>query len=257
MNKIQRCVYQLVSIAEKAGVELNFNAEELISELTEGCYKNNLIENLVNISNINSNSLNIGEILDTGYYEEDFDILTYTKEDSDGNIFDTEEEYNEYIQNKADEEFEGYSIQIETEYAIVDPSRDEYIDGFKSLEDAEDELDNYDSSCEVKIYSQCEILDSDGDCINSLDEYVDENTMRKMAEEKLEELKEEFIEDAEDWDDLGYEYDEVYYNVVRNFYDEANIESAKKAGLGVIHLPKLNEDFYSLEVVEWIYHSVS
>lgn len=247
MNKIQKCVYQLVSIAEKAEVKLSFNAEELIKELTEGCYKNNLIENLVNISNISSNSLNIGEILSEGNFEEDYEVLTYTKEDSDGNSFDTEEEYNEYIQNKADEEFEGYSIQIETEYAIVDPNNEEYIEGgFESLEDAEHELNNYSSSYEVRHYSECEILDSSNYCVESFDEFVDEDTMRKMAEEKLEELKEEFIEDEEDWDNLDYEYDEVYYNVVRNFSDEANIESAKKAGLGVIHLSKLDEDFLFL-----------
>lgn len=248
MNKIQKCVYQLVSIADKAGVELKFDTKELIKELTEGSYKNNAIENLVNISNISSNALNIGDILSEGIYEEDYEILTHSRTNSDGDSFDTEEEYNEYVQNKADEEFEGYYMQIETEYAIVDPNNNNrYIEGgFKSLEDAEHKLDNYVSSYEVKHYSQCEILDSDNDSVESFDEFIDEDAMRKMAEEKIEELKEEFIEDEENWDDLYYEYDEVYYNVVRNFSDEANIESAKKAGLGVIHLSKLDEDFLFL-----------
>jgi hypothetical protein len=267
MNKIQKYAYGLESIAKKAGVTLNFDVEKLIDELTEASYKNNLIENLVNITDINSTSINIGEIISEGYYEEDYEILTYTRVNSEGEYFDSEEEYEAYLQNKADEEFEEcseeYFIEINSEYAIINTETEEFVIGdFKSLEDANMELTHYKetlsseefSKYKVTPYSTAEIVKSD-EYIEDLEGYVDADTIREMAQEKIEELKEElkeefreeFIEDEESWDELDVEFDEIYYNVVKNFDCDVDIDAAKKAGLGVVHINKLNEDFLFLQ----------
>lgn len=199
MNKIERHVYGLVSIAKKAGVELPFEASELIAQLEDGCYKNNDVESLVNIGNLNGHTIDISEMAE----DEDYEILTGVRTNSDGEEFETQEEYNEYIKGLIEENFESYSIEsYQDGFRIIDNESAVVEDGFKT----EDE-----------------------------------------AYERLDELKESFANEQEIWECLNIDYDEVGFNIVQNFGGcSVGLESAVDAGLGVLHVDKLDRDYLFL-----------
>jgi hypothetical protein len=65
------------------------------------------------------------------------------------------------------------------------------------------------------------------------------------ANDKLEELKQEWLD--ENTEDLEFEYDEVYWNIVINFNGSIDEEVAKKVGLGVLHNNVDDEDYLFLQ----------
>lgn len=192
MNKISKSVYALEEVYRKAGLELPFDTEKMIDELTEKSYENNAIENLVKIYNEEESILDISDY----EYIEDYEVLTYVRVDDKYNEFRDEDEYKEYIEDKVSDEFENYTIV-----------EDKDEDG--------DEIFNLITD-EGVIY----------DTFNSEEDAVDE----------LEELKEEFMDEFADWDDLDYQYDEIYYNYVYQPSCGVDVDSAQNAGLGVLEL---------------------
>ena len=192
MNNIFKSVSNLKEVYRKAGLEFSFNSDKMIEELTENSYKNNAIENLINVFNGEESTLDISEYT----YIEDYEILTYTMRDEEYNEFESEEEYQEHLKEKANDKFEKYNI-IESE--------DEYGEEVFEIVDDEDDVVDY-------FYS------------------IDE------AEKELEILKTEFIEEFPEWDYLEPVYDEIYCNTVYQPNFGVDIESAQRAGLGVLEL---------------------
>lgn len=192
MNNILKSVSNLKEVYRKAGLEFSFDSEKMIKELTENSYKNNAIENLVNVFNGEESTLDISEY----QYIEDYEILTYVMRDEDYNEFESEEEYQEHLKEKANDKFEKYNI-IE--------SKDEDGEEIFELIDDEDDVIDY-------FYSKDE------------------------AEEELERLKDEFIEESPKWDELDRVDDEIYWNTVYQPSFGVDVESAQRAGLGVLEL---------------------
>lgn len=186
MNKISKSVYALAEVYRKAGLEFSFDSKKMIKELTENSYKNNAIENLVNVFDEEESVIDISM--------EDCEILTYVRIDDENNEFRDEEDYKEYIEQKVSDKFENYTI-IE----------DEDEDG--------EEIFNL-------ITGEGEIYDT----FYSKEDAIDE----------LEVLKEDFIDEFAYWDDLEYQYDEIYYNYVYQPSCGVDIDSAQNAGLGVL-----------------------
>lgn len=192
MNKISKSVYELAEVYRKSGLEVTFDTEKMINELTEKSYENNAIENLVKIYDEEISILDISD-----YREfEDYEVLTYSKVDNEGNEWHNEEDYQEYIEETMSDKFEKYQI-----FEDIDED-DEKI--FKLITD-EGEL--YDT------YSDMEDLESD-----------------------LEYLKSEFENEFTDWDYLDCQYDEIYYNYVHSPSYDVDVDSAQSAGLGVLEL---------------------
>lgn len=190
MNNILKSFSKLEDVYRRAGMDAMPDVDKMIEELTEASYKNNVIENLVNISYLEENTRDVSELSPFRGYE----ILTFRKYDSEYNYFETEEEFNEHIEQKISETYDLYKIE--------------------EVEDDEDITYN--------------VLDENGELV---DTFYD----REDAKDCIEELKEEFISEN-DWDDLEVEYDEIYWNTVFKPEYEVDIESAQKAGLGVLVL---------------------
>lgn len=61
MNNIFKSVSNLKEVYRKAGLEFSFDSEKMIKELTENSYKNNAIENLVNVFSGEESTIDISE----------------------------------------------------------------------------------------------------------------------------------------------------------------------------------------------------
>ncbi|MBQ3423057.1 MAG: hypothetical protein IJH34_15700 [Romboutsia sp.] len=146
MNNIEKSMYHLKSLYESLNSKLPFDIDMEIENLTELSYKQNSIENLVNIINLERKTIDISNY----NFIEEYEIITYGKYSSDGFYFENEEEYNQFIEDN-------------------------------------------------------------GECIS--------------------------------WDDLGIEYDEIYWNKVFNFGLDVDVIAAKKVGLGVLTINSTNESF--------------
>lgn len=192
MNNILKSVSNLKEVYRRAGLEFSFDSEKMIKELTENSYKNNAIENLVNVFNGEESTIDISEF----NYIEDYEILTYVMRDEEYNEFECEEEYQEHLNEKANDKFEKYNI-IE--------SKDEDDEEIFEIVDNEDDVVDY-------FYS------------------------RDEAEEELEKLKAEFVEENPEWDELERVDDEIHCNTVYKPDFRVDIESAQRAGLGVLEL---------------------
>lgn len=203
MNKISKNVYDLLETYRKAGVESPFNAQEVIEELTENSYKNNALENLVNIYYGEESTLNISNLR----YIDDYEIITKSFTDEDGNEYDEydEEEYLNYLKEKAECQFKGYTVVERDDngkicYDLLDENKAPYYE-----------------------------------CISEAE-----------ALEQLEQLKEEYIENEPAFEDLDCEYHEIYWNTVFQPDYDIDVESAYKAGLGVLELNETGDRYLFL-----------
>lgn len=192
MNNILKSVFNLKEVYRRAGLEFSFDSEKMIKELTESSYKNNAIKNLINVSNHEESTLNIS----CYNYGDDYEILTYVMRDEDYNEFECEEEYQEHLNEKANDKFEKYTI--------VKNKNEDGEEIFELVDDEHEVVDDFHSEDE--------------------------------AQKELEELKNNFIEESPTWDELEYVDDEIYWNIVYKPRLDVDIESAKRAGLGVLEL---------------------
>lgn len=76
------------------------------------------------------------------------------------------------------------------------------------------------------------IKDEDGNVVDSGFEEEED------ADDRVLELKEEWLD--ENVEDLDFEYDEIYWNTVINYYGEVKQDIAEEVGLGVLQM--INED---------------
>lgn len=151
MNKISKSVYALAEVYRKAGLEVPFDTKQMIDELTENSYKNNAIENLVKVYEEEMTVLDISDY--TAY--EDYEVLTSTRTDDEGNEWYREEDYQEYIKKSIAEKFEKYKVVEDTEddevvFHLITDEGDLY-DTYSDMADLETDLESLKSDFEEEF----------------------------------------------------------------------------------------------------------
>lgn len=201
MNKILKSVYAITETYKKTGLELPKSPEKMIEELTEKSYQDNIIENLVNISD---EEVCIEYL--TEYDEDcDYEVITCTKVDKEGHEFRKEEDYIEYIEEKVREKMKDYKIleskddENKTVYRLVHP------DGKVNL------------------------ISLEGNIIESSNDEDD-------IQSTLEIIRDGYMFEYQEWNDLDSIKDTIYYNHIYKPGKNVSISSAIDAGLGVLDL---------------------
>lgn len=196
MNKIENTVWGMKDLLRSTGLDEG-TLKQQIDELEFRLTEESYNRGLIeNLVNCRNIKHNTLYIGDMEYIE-DYEIATRTFS-YEGKEFNTEEEYLEHIQREVNERVKKFTIEL--------------------IEKIEEE-----------DYEHWGIDDEDGDL------YEDGFHSQEEAQERLSELREEFLEDYPTFDELDYEYDEVYYDYVYG-YDYIDEDIAKKCGLGVLEL---------------------
>ena len=174
-------------------------------------YKENRFEDLVStLPYLNFETINIGE-LEYGY---DYEIITGCYRTFNDEYVEDEEEFKE-VWNR---EYEAYKDEFE-------------------IEVKEFEIDNKGNK-EI-VYRMT----------NSTGEIIGDFETEQEADEYLDEAATEYVNEivGAELDDLEFEYDEIYWNIVGRFNDNSgiNIENAQTAGMSVVEL-RNGETYLSL-----------
>lgn len=161
---------------------------------------------------------------------DDYNILTGTVTvtiKNEEHEVHSEKEFEELIQEKAGETFDAYEA---VSYYELDGVQ------FTELSEARAEIDRLNrvehNGVIVHTYSEIEtywqILDGDRDCVE------DSFNTEEEADERIEELKKEWIEEQGDFNDYNFRYDEIAWSTVWNFDGDIDVEVASSLGLGVL-----------------------
>ncbi|MCY9757748.1 hypothetical protein M5X00_26320 [Paenibacillus alvei] len=140
---------------------------------------------------------------------EDYEINSGTRKYEDDE-FDTEVEYIAHIKAKADEKFGKYEIKEQPN---------------------DDEEDDHST-----IHA---IYDDEG-------EEVDWEYLEGEAKETIERLKQDWIEEQPEFEDLEMEYHEIYWNTVWRFNNHLDREVANKIGLGHLAMNESGDEYLFL-----------
>ncbi|EJW14082.1 hypothetical protein M5X02_31485 [Paenibacillus alvei] len=140
---------------------------------------------------------------------EDYEINSGTRKYEDDE-FDTEVEYIAHIKTKADEKFGKYEIKEQPN---------------------DDEEDDHST-----IHA---IYDDEG-------EEVDWEYLEGEAKETIERLKQDWIEEQPEFEDLEMEYHEIYWNTVWRFNNHLDREVANKIGLGHLAMNESGDEYLFL-----------
>jgi hypothetical protein len=192
-GKLERIKWQMLGHISDEKLKQQFN--EIYEKVVEH-NKDNVLA-FVPIGRFDMNKTDVGDL----QWGEDYEIQTGYYKDSEGEYWDSQEEFDTSIEEKAEKLFEQYSVE---------------------------ETDN-------------------GEWIirNEENQIVETEESEDEANDKLEELKQDWINDKSE--NLEYEYDEIYWNIVINFNGHVDEETAKKVGLGVVHINSQDEDFLFLQ----------
>ena len=175
--------------------------QDLENKMKLQAYKENNFEDLVNIHEyLDFETIDLGD-LEYGY---DYEILTGCHKTENGEYVSDEEEFQEIW----DREFEYYKSEFE-------------IEAVKNVVN-----NNGDKKIEYKIT----------DCYGEVIGYSDiEEEAEEYINEKATDYTNELV--GECFEDLEFEYDEIWCNFVGRFDEyDINIENAEAAGMGVVEL---------------------
>jgi hypothetical protein len=131
-GKLERIKWQMLSFISDEEIKKQFN--ELYEKVVEA-NKNDLTA-FVPIGRFQENKTNVGNL----NYIEDYEIDTYIYKDSEGNEWESEAEYSQAIEEKADKLFEQYSVE--------ETDNDEWIIRNEQGEIVEDSLNDEDEANE-------------------------------------------------------------------------------------------------------------
>ncbi|TVX86032.1 hypothetical protein [Paenibacillus agilis] len=137
---------------------------------------------------------------------EDYEIRSGTRKDGDEDEFDTEAEYITHLKEKKEEEFKDWKVVEKTDEAFN------------------------------TIYV---LLDADGD------EYS-WNYSQGESMQDLEDLKQEWIDEQPEFEDLELECHEIYWNTVWRFNNDLDREVADKVGLGYLEMNESGDEYLFL-----------
>lgn len=158
-GKLERLKWQMLGYIESDDLRKKFNEvyEQVVSE-----NKSN-VQAFIPIARFDVEKTNVGNL----NWLEDYEIITGSHKDSDGEYWTDEDEYKEHMEEKADKKFEQYAV-VEDEgndgYFAIKNEDGEIVD---DLIDSEDEADErveelkqewLDENCEDLEYEYDEIL---------------------------------------------------------------------------------------------------
>lgn len=192
-GKLEDIKYSMSRFIESE--ELRKKFDDIYEEVVEQNKRNNNFEAFIPVNRIREERRNISELS----YGEHYTVLTGSHKDSEGELWSSEDEYKQHMQEKATKIFELYTV----------------------IEDANGTF---------KIHDEEGHLVEDG-----FDEEED-------ADDRVLELKEEWLD--ENVEDLDFEYDEIYWNTVINYYGEVKQDIAEEVGLGVLQMENEDEEEY-------------
>lgn len=197
-GQLERTMWGFNHYIKDAALKEQF--QELYAKVVEE-NKNNVVA-FVPVGHVSVDKLDISDYK----WIEDYEINSGTRKDSEGNEFDTEEEYVAHLKSKAEEEFKDWKVvekiddDQETIYVLLDADGDEY----------------------TWNYSQGESM------------------------QELEDQKQEWIDEQPEFNDLELEYHEIYWNTVWRFNNELDREVADKVGLGHLEMNNSGDEYLFL-----------
>lgn len=231
-SRLENAIWEITHFTPyQSDLQKRLNA--VLEEVTTANKDN--FEALLQIRQMDEETLDISDYK----YISDYEIMTKTYRNSEGDEFTDEDNYREWLEKKYQNGEKKFHYR--RMWSVVEEDGDVYEYDSEIMAEANCNENHGDRTEERYFVIE---FDEEGTEVDIHDSHVDEIDAETSARERWEDW---FEEEASKFDDFEYDYDEIYWNTVYNYNGRVDVAIAQRLGLGVLQMNESEDEYMFLQ----------